>query len=103
MAHSGILDPCHHNLRMGLHRRVWCDSPPPLPLLYHHIVHNDAKLYQPAWHQRLTLSILIIVLLKALEPSQMSAVLSYLLVIIFDIGGAMFGLGNLAGIVKVNK
>jgi xanthine/uracil/vitamin C permease (AzgA family) len=30
----------------------------------------------------------------------MSAALSYMLVMIFDIGGAMFGLGNLAGILQ---
>lgn len=34
------------------------------------------------------------------DAGQMSAALSYMLVMIFDIGGAMFGLGNLAGILQ---
>ncbi|GBF95930.1 guanine permease [Raphidocelis subcapitata] len=33
-------------------------------------------------------------------PAAWSAVLAYTLVMVFDIGGAMFGLGNLAGLVK---
>jgi xanthine/uracil/vitamin C permease (AzgA family) len=32
------------------------------------------------------------------KPAAWSAVLAYSLVMIFDIGGAMFGLGNLAGV-----
>ncbi|EFN53511.1 hypothetical protein CHLNCDRAFT_136863 [Chlorella variabilis] len=38
--------------------------------------------------------------LLAFKPSAWSAVLAYTLVMIFDIGGAMFGLGNLAGLVR---
>jgi len=34
------------------------------------------------------------------DSGQLSATLSYMLVMIFDIGGAMFGLGNLAGIME---
>eukprot|EP00879_Flechtneria_rotunda_P020882 GHRR01021987.1.p1 GENE.GHRR01021987.1~~GHRR01021987.1.p1 ORF type:complete len:391 (+),score=87.50 GHRR01021987.1:88-1260(+) len=34
-----------------------------------------------------------------LNPAAWSAVLAYTLVMVFDIGGAMFGLGNLAGLV----
>lgn len=37
---------------------------------------------------------------KAPNPAAWSAVLAYSLVMIFDIGGAMFGLGNLAGLVQ---
>lgn len=32
-----------------------------------------------------------------IKPAAWSAVLAYSLVMVFDIGGAMFGLGNLAG------
>lgn len=39
-------------------------------------------------------------LFKNPKPAAWSAVLAYSLVMIFDIGGAMFGLGNLAGLVK---
>eukprot|EP00878_Enallax_costatus_P005110 GHUV01005372.1.p1 GENE.GHUV01005372.1~~GHUV01005372.1.p1 ORF type:complete len:538 (+),score=89.65 GHUV01005372.1:187-1800(+) len=35
-----------------------------------------------------------------ISPAAWSAVLAYSLVMVFDIGGAMFGLGNLAGLVK---
>lgn len=36
----------------------------------------------------------------AMQPDALSAVGAYALVMIFDIGGAMYGLGNLAGLVK---
>lgn len=39
-------------------------------------------------------------LVKHPKGSAWSAVMAYVLVMIFDIGGAMFGLGNLAGLVK---
>ncbi len=35
----------------------------------------------------------------ALQPVALSAVTAYALVMIFDIGGAMYGLGNMAGLV----
>lgn len=38
----------------------------------------------------------------ALSPGALSAVTAYMLVMVFDIGGAMFGLGKLAGIVEGN-
>ena len=38
----------------------------------------------------------------AFSPGALSAVTAYMLVMIFDIGGAMFGLGKLAGIVEGN-
>lgn len=34
------------------------------------------------------------------NPAAWSAVLAYTLVMVFDVGGAMFGLGNLAGLVR---
>lgn len=37
------------------------------------------------------------------SPSALSAVMAYMLVMIFDIGGAMFGLGKLAGITEGNS
>jgi len=38
-----------------------------------------------------------------LSPGALSAVMAYMLVMIFDIGGAMFGLGKLAGITEGNN
>lgn len=35
-----------------------------------------------------------------INPAAWSAVLAYTLVMVFDIGGAMFGLGNLAGMLE---
>ncbi|GAX72901.1 hypothetical protein CEUSTIGMA_g356.t1 [Chlamydomonas eustigma] len=41
--------------------------------------------------------------IQAMNPSAISAIIAYTLVMVFDIGGAMFGLGKLAGIVSGNS
>ncbi len=40
--------------------------------------------------------------IQALNPESLSAVLAYSLVMIFDIGGAMYGLANLGKLVQVS-